>query len=120
MVKIHGNWCGPNWTGGQRVAAKDYTGPWDGPAITPLDEACRSHDFACAQGGCSRKADTELIRAAERRILNQREATMMEIRLLNPFLSRSERNSINSRLEESQDALIVATGIEIARVFRRR
>ena len=44
----------------------------------------------------------------------------MEIRLLNPFLSRSERNSINSRLKESQDAILVATGIEIARVFRRR
>ena len=102
------------------MAAEDYTGPWDGPAKSPLDEACRSHDFACSKGGCSRKADTALIRAAEKRILPESIALMMQVKLANPFLSRSERKRINDRLTESQDAVIVATGIEIARLFRRR
>ena len=43
----------------------------------------------------------------------------MNIKLLNPFLSRSERKRIEKRLSESQDATIVVTGIEIARIFRR-
>lgn len=120
MVKIHGNWCGPNWTGGQRVSAQDYTGPWDGPAISPLDEACRSHDFACSKGFCTRKADTALIRAAEKRILPEDVALMMQIKLANPFLSSKKRKEINDRLTESADARIVAAGIEIARLFRRR
>ena len=119
-MKIHGNWCGPNWTGGQRVAAEDYTGPWDGPAISPLDEACRSHDFSCSKGGCSRKADTALIRAAEKRILPEDVRLMMVVKLANPFLSQSERKRINNRLQESSDASTVATGIAIARIFRRR
>ena len=119
MVKIHGNWCGPNWTGGQKVAAEDYTGPWDGPAISRLDEACRSHDKSCSSGSCSRAADTRLIHAAEKRILPQSVAAVMEIQLLNPFLDKKKRKKMEKRLEESQDAVIVATGIEIARMFRR-
>lgn len=120
MVKIHGNWCGPNWTGGQRVAAEDYTGPWDGPAISPLDKACRSHDFACSKGGCSRASDTALIRAAEKRILKEDKAFLMRLKLANPFISRSERKRLEDRLTESSDAVLVATGIEIARLFRRK
>ena len=119
MVKIHGNWCGPNWTGGQKVAAEDYTGPWDGPAISKLDEACRSHDKSCSSGKCSRAADTRLIRAAEKRILPQSIALMMQVQLLNPLMSSSKRKKLEQRLQESQDAVIVATGIEIARIFRR-
>ena len=119
VVKIHGNWCGPNWTGGQKVSADEYTGPWDGPAISKLDEACRSHDKSCSTGSCTRAADTRLIRAAEKRILPQSVAAMMQIQLLNPLMSKSKRKKLESRLQESQDAVIVATGIEIARIFRR-
>jgi hypothetical protein len=120
LVKIHGNWCGPNWTGGQRVAAEDYTGPWDGPAISPLDEACRSHDFSCSKGGCTRAAHTALIRAADRRILKPDQAFLMQLKLANPFLSRSERKRIEDRLTESSDAALVSAGIEIARLFTRK
>ena len=120
MVKIHGNWCGPNWTGGQRVAAEDYKGPWDGPAISKLDEACRAHDLDCSKGGCSKAGDTRLIKAARKRILNDADALWMTVQLANPFLSRSKRKKIESRLSESQDAELVVTGIEIARLFRGR
>ena len=119
MVKIHGNWCGPNWTGGQKVSADEYTGPWDGPVESKLDEACRAHDKDCSSGSCSRAADTRLIRAAEKRILPQSIANMMSLQLLNPFLAKSKRKKLEQRLQESQDAVIVATGIEIARLFRR-
>lgn len=120
MVKIHGNWCGPNWTGGQRVSAEDYTGPWDSPAIDPLDEACRSHDFACSSGSCSRKADSALITAARKRILTDLEQIKLRAKLLNPLLNRSKRVKIVKRLQESSAAELVVAGISIARPFRRR
>jgi len=120
MVKIHGNWCGPNWTGGQRVPADEYTGPWDGPAISPLDEACRSHDKSCSSGTCSRAADTRLITAARKRILPAGDKLWMTVELANPFLSSKRRKEINARINESDDAELVVTGIEIARIFRRR
>jgi len=119
VVKIHGNWCGPNWTGGQKVSADEYTGPWDGPAISKLDQACRAHDKDCSSGFCSKAADTRLIDAAEKRILPQSIANLMSLQLLNPFLDKSKRKKLEQRLQESQDAVIVATGIEIARIFRR-
>jgi len=119
MVKVHGNWCGPNWTGGQKVAAEDYTGPWDGPVTSKLDACCAAHDKSCSSGTCTKRSDTKLIRCAEERILPQRKATIMEFQVMNPFTSRSRRMELQKRLDESSDAVLVATGIEIARLFRR-
>ena len=73
MVKIHGNWCGPNWTGGKNVAAKDYKGSWNGPAVSKLDKACRKHDKKCASRGdkgCCRSDDAQLVRTALKESLN--------------------------------------------------
>jgi len=67
MVKIHGNWCGPNWTGGKKVDAQDYKGSWSARALDKLDRACRAHDKACASRGdkgCCAKDDEKLIRVA--------------------------------------------------------
>jgi hypothetical protein len=67
MVKIHGNWCGPGWTGGQKVDAQDYTGSWNARAIDSLDRACRAHDKACASRGdkgCCSRDDAKLVRRA--------------------------------------------------------
>ena len=119
MVKIHGNWCGPNWTGGQKVAAEDYTGPWDGPTISKLDKACAQHDKSCSEGGCSKADDTRLIAAADKRILSDADQLWMTVQLANPFLAKNKRKQINARIKESQDAALVVTGIEIARIFRR-
>ena len=58
MVAIHGNWCGPNWTGGRALAASDPRVDWSVPAIDALDAACKVHDKDCAHSlGCSAKAD---------------------------------------------------------------
>jgi len=43
----------------------------------------------------------------------------MEFKTMNPFTSRSKRKELQKRLDESSDAVLVATGIEIARLFRR-
>lgn len=67
LVKIHGNWCGPGWTGGQNVDAQDYTGSWSYPAVDKLDEACRRHDKSCGSRGdvgCCSTDDNKLIVAA--------------------------------------------------------
>ena len=60
MVKIHGNYCGPNWTAGQPKPASmidslPYVAPRDA-----LDAACLQHDRDCSKGGCSAKGDTQL------------------------------------------------------------
>tara|TARA_Y100001938_G_C7992404_1_gene380167 strand:+ start:530 stop:844 length:315 start_codon:yes stop_codon:yes gene_type:complete len=67
LVKIWGNWCGPDWTGGQRVSAQDYQGDWNSKCIDDLDCACRKHDKACSgPKGCSKKSDEALISVALR------------------------------------------------------
>jgi len=120
LVQIHGNWCGPNWTGGQKVSAEDYKGPWDGPVKSPLDQFCRAHDRDCAENnGCTRAGDTRLIKGAESRILPEGIRFRMELQTLNPFMSKQAKKEIQIRLDESSDAFLVASGIEIARVFRR-
>jgi len=67
LVRIHGNWCGPGWTGGQKVDAQDYKGSWKYPAVSKLDAACRAHDKACASRGdkgCCARDDRKLVRVA--------------------------------------------------------
>jgi len=68
MVKIHGNWCGPNWTAGRNVSARDYRlagGTFKSKCIDRLDCACRAHDKACSgKSGCSASADRKLASSA--------------------------------------------------------
>jgi hypothetical protein len=122
LVKIHGNWCGPNWTGGRKLTAKQYDErglDWNGPVISPLDAACRSHDFESRSGETSKSADTRLIRAAEKRILPWLKQLKLELEELNPFTSNSRRKEITARINESSDAALISTGISIARATRR-
>ena len=47
MVAIHGRWCGPNWTDGRAISARDYKlqgGDFKGSCVDSLDCACREHD----------------------------------------------------------------------------
>ena len=124
MAKIHGNWCGPNWTGGQHVAAEDYQGDWNYPATTPLDAACRAHDLDCSKGGCSKKGDAALIKAAESRILPFLDSVKLDVEYTKLVLlgkgQSSRAKAIQKRLNESSDAGLIATGISIVRPFRRR
>ena len=104
LVRIHGNWCGPNWTAGRRIDAlayKEAGGQFDEPCIDKLDCACREHDRDCAHPlGCSRKGDSKLIKTALAVSLNPRN------RIFNPSLAYK--------------AALVAAGITAARTTRRR
>ena len=66
MVKVHGNWCGPDWTAGKKQSARGYAlagGDWSEPCIDAVDCACRAHDKGCSHiKGCSVKDDRLLIR----------------------------------------------------------
>jgi len=66
MVKIHGNYCGPNWTAGKNLPANDPKINWKVKPIDKLDKACRDHDKDCSHPlGCSKAADMRLVRKAQ-------------------------------------------------------
>lgn len=99
VVKIHGNWCGPNWTAGRKIDAVSYAaagGQFDEPCIDKLDCACRAHDKDCSQGSCSRSGDTRLRNAA----------LLVAATTFNPQLRTT--------------ALSIAAGMEVARRTRSR
>jgi hypothetical protein len=68
MVKIHGNWCGPDWTAGQKKPAKDMIPcDYEIPCIDKLDCACKVHDIdVFERGGRTRGSDTRLYNVALR------------------------------------------------------
>lgn len=48
-IRGYGNWCGPGWTAGKYMDAKDMD--WYDrliPAIDELDQACKNHDINIA------------------------------------------------------------------------
>lgn len=104
IVRIHGNWCGPNWTAGRSIDALTYKqqgGQFNEPCIDKLDCACRKHDRDCANPlGCSKKGDTALIKTALSVALNPSN------RLFRPTLA--------------DKAALIAAGITAAGPTRRR
>lgn len=71
MVRIHGQWCGPNWTQGKSQPANAANVDFTAKCDDALDCACRSHDKDCAHPqGCSAKADRRLVAAALRYATN--------------------------------------------------
>ena len=74
MVKIYGNWCGPDWTDGKNISARNYLlagGDFRGPCIDKLDCACLQHDKGCSgKQGCTKAADRKLIRTANQILAN--------------------------------------------------
>jgi len=80
LVRIHGRWCGPNWTDGKSIDALTYKqqgGDFKGRCIDKLDCACRAHDQDCANTkGCSAKGDRKLIREALLVSLTTRNASL--------------------------------------------
>jgi len=63
LVRIHGNYCGPNWTGGKPYAANDSRVDWSVKPIDSLDRACMEHDRSCIDG-CNAADDRRLARKA--------------------------------------------------------
>ena len=102
MVRIHGQWCGPNWTQGKaqpaNAAGVDFTAPCD----DALDCACRAHDKDCASDtdGCSSAGDQKLIDVALKESLNPIN------RLFKPAYA--------------DKAAAVAAGIKLAQITRKR
>jgi hypothetical protein len=74
VVRIHGNWCGPNWTAGQAITAPEHKargGTFKEPCQDKLDCACRTHDKECSgKQGCTFQADNNLIEACNRILIN--------------------------------------------------
>lgn len=67
MVKIHGKYCGPNWTAGKVLSAKNASDKdFEVKPIDDLDAACRIHDKDIRDKGNSFKVDTKLMRKAEK------------------------------------------------------
>lgn len=101
MVRIHGQWCGPNWTQGKAqpasAAGVDFTAPCD----DALDCACRLHDKDCSHPfGCSSRGDSKLIEVALKEALNPIN------RLFRP--------------RYADKAAAVAAGIQLAQLTRKR
>ena len=122
-MRIHGNWCGPNWTGGKKLSAEDYAArgySWDAPCTDALDCACRDHDRACShRKGCSKRADTKLIKAAEKLQLPAHVTLRMELALLNPVLAKKKRREYKKKLDLDRKADLVVDAITLARLTRR-
>jgi len=101
MTKIHGQWCGPNWTQGKKQPANAAGVDFNAPCDDALDCACRSHDKDCSNSkGCSAKADRKLIAAALRYANNPIN------RIFNPIITKK--------------AEAVAVGISAASLTRKR
>jgi RHS repeat-associated protein len=72
LVKIHGNWCGPNWTGAKKEEYNPYQRDNYTKPIDNLDTACQVHDvcyYQCrednpcnkgARAQCHLKCDSNL------------------------------------------------------------
>lgn len=101
MVRIHGQWCGPNWTQGRAQPANASGVDFNAPCDDALDCACRSHDKDCSNPlGCSKKGDRRLIEVALKEALNPIN------RLFKPAYA--------------DKAAAVAAGIQLAQLTRRR
>ncbi|MEH8069830.1 RHS repeat-associated core domain-containing protein [Gallibacterium anatis] len=79
LWKYHGNWCGPDWTGGRKESygkERDHNGYYASP-ISQLDSACKQHDICYAQcrenfkcngdskAECMEKCDHDLVAASQ-------------------------------------------------------
>ena len=67
MVKIHGKYCGPNWTAGKVLAAKNASDK--GGAVKPIDDLAAAGgrgDKDIRDQGNSFKVDTKLMKKAEK------------------------------------------------------
>ena len=70
MARIHGNWCGPNWTAGQVKPASAITrADLNVKCLDKLDCGCKQHDITIGTVGHSFKADEKLRRIADREAL---------------------------------------------------
>ena len=122
-MKLHGNWCGPNWTGGRKLSAEEYAKrglSWSASYTDALDCACRDHDRACSSPkGCSRKSDTRLIKEAKKLELSELQRIVELGRSSNPLASKASRRKAEKKLDLDTKAGLVISAITLARLTRR-
>ena len=71
MVRVWGNWCGPNWTADQVKPAQAATKQDEMVScIDNLDCGCREHDLTIRNFGPSFESDLKLQRVAEKILAN--------------------------------------------------
>jgi RHS repeat-associated protein len=77
LVKLYGNWCGPNWSGGFKKSYDQMDSVERVVALAPndkLDSCCRDHDITYAQCRvdypCDKKSRSKCMRDADRRLSN--------------------------------------------------
>lgn len=105
IVRIHGNYCGPDWTAGENISARAYTlrgGRFDVKPVDWLDRLCMEHDKGCGSSnrGCSRADDQRLIDGIDKW------TSVWYNPLIHPI--------------QNAKAQTVRTGIALAQPFRRR
>ncbi len=78
LIKIYGNWCGPDWTGGHREQYTPHAPGYYTDPIDELDAACKEHDmcyYTCRQkhpcscgerSNCFKGCDSRLSAAAHK------------------------------------------------------
>lgn len=100
MVRLYGRWCGPNWTDGRNISAREYLlsgGDFKSPCEDRLDCACREHDKSCSgASGCNSAGDRTLAR----------KAAWIALTTTNPI--------------EKQAAKLISSGIFVASLTRSR
>lgn len=83
MVKLHGKYCGPNWTAGKVLAAKDATAKdFKVKPVDDLDAACRIHDLDINKRGNSFTTDQKLETKARRIAKSPRYSAKIRARAL--------------------------------------
>ena len=105
IVRIYGNYCGPDWTAGENISARDYVlrgGQFDVKPISWLDQLCLEHDRGCGSSdlGCSRRDDQRLIDGIDN----------WKAIWYNPLIHPLQNAAAD----------VVRTGIVLAQPFRRR
>lgn len=69
---IHGNWCGPNWTGGHAQTYQDEPPGYYLPPTSPTDFACKRHDMCYAEcrndNKCDKKARGQCMTRCDREL----------------------------------------------------
>ena len=72
LFVVHGNWCGPNWTGGRSHTYRPSPFSYYAPSVGYVDASCERHDICYAscrdqykckkddRGRCMTQCDREL------------------------------------------------------------
>lgn len=74
LIKIYGNWCGPDWTGGRKEQWTPHPDGYYSLGIDKLDKACRRHDvcyYRCRKdNSCDKTGRSQCFRECDQVLTN--------------------------------------------------